>query len=407
MPAAGSARARVTARSTFADIGALDHVTIVTRDQRRTSIRAPVAAAAAPDRVPLGPVGRTVARGLRGRAGGGRLPGRAAGPDPAHGAALFRRARRAGHRRRRAGDARGVLAPARTGGQALRGWPDRDHRRAGSPRGARPGGGRRHPGEARPGHGAGAAARTHRRDPSTRSPAPIDEMPLETPDPENEEQWVSDRARSEPARDLRAAGDRHRQAGRAHRALRPLPDASTSSRSRERSGFDGDAGSAATSRRRHAAAARGSEQRPTRSASRSRCRSIPAAPLPRACVSACTCTAPRASGSSAPTAKPSARRATRISACSARSPASRRCARRWSRAARRCRRPRPASKSARARRSTCSLARRQLFEAQTNYSRSRYDYILNVLQLQLATGTLDRADLDEINSFLRERVITR
>ncbi|MGH8179254.1 MAG: TolC family outer membrane protein [Steroidobacter sp.] len=52
-------------------------------------------------------------------------------------------------------------------------------------------------------------------------------------------------------------------------------------------------------------------------------------------------------------------------------------------------------------------ARRQLFEAQTNYSRSRYDYILNVLQLQLATGTLAREDLDEINSFLKERVITR
>lgn len=52
-------------------------------------------------------------------------------------------------------------------------------------------------------------------------------------------------------------------------------------------------------------------------------------------------------------------------------------------------------------------ARRQLFEAQTNYARSRYDYILNVLQLQLATGTLDRADLEEINSFLRERAITR
>ena len=52
-------------------------------------------------------------------------------------------------------------------------------------------------------------------------------------------------------------------------------------------------------------------------------------------------------------------------------------------------------------------ARRRLFEAQTNYARSRYDYILNVLQLQLATGTLDRADLDEINSFLRERTITR
>lgn len=47
-------------------------------------------------------------------------------------------------------------------------------------------------------------------------------------------------------------------------------------------------------------------------------------------------------------------------------------------------------------------ARRQLFEAQTNYARSRYDYILNVLQLQLATGTLSVADLAEINKVLRE-----
>lgn len=47
-------------------------------------------------------------------------------------------------------------------------------------------------------------------------------------------------------------------------------------------------------------------------------------------------------------------------------------------------------------------ARRRLFEAQTNYSRSRYDYILNVLQLQLATGTLSVADLEEINALLKE-----
>ncbi|HMN43681.1 MAG TPA: TolC family outer membrane protein [Povalibacter sp.] len=52
-------------------------------------------------------------------------------------------------------------------------------------------------------------------------------------------------------------------------------------------------------------------------------------------------------------------------------------------------------------------ARRRLFEAQTNYSRSRYDYIINVLNLQLATGTLKQADLQEINSYLTERVITR
>jgi outer membrane protein len=52
-------------------------------------------------------------------------------------------------------------------------------------------------------------------------------------------------------------------------------------------------------------------------------------------------------------------------------------------------------------------ARRQLFEAQTNYSRSRYDYILNVLNLKLATGTLSKADLEEINAFLKDRLITR
>lgn len=52
-------------------------------------------------------------------------------------------------------------------------------------------------------------------------------------------------------------------------------------------------------------------------------------------------------------------------------------------------------------------ARRMLFEAQTDYSRSRYDYILNVLQLQLATGTLNGADLEEINELLEERPISR
>jgi outer membrane protein len=52
-------------------------------------------------------------------------------------------------------------------------------------------------------------------------------------------------------------------------------------------------------------------------------------------------------------------------------------------------------------------ARRRLFEAQTNYSRSRYDYIINVLNLQLATGTLKADDLQEINGFLKEREITK
>lgn len=52
-------------------------------------------------------------------------------------------------------------------------------------------------------------------------------------------------------------------------------------------------------------------------------------------------------------------------------------------------------------------ARRRLFEAQTNYSRSRYDYLVNVLNLQLATGTLKAEDLQEINGYLKERIITK
>jgi outer membrane protein len=47
-------------------------------------------------------------------------------------------------------------------------------------------------------------------------------------------------------------------------------------------------------------------------------------------------------------------------------------------------------------------ARRRLFDAQTTYSRSRYDYMLNVLQLQLATGTLNKADLEELNGWLKK-----
>lgn len=52
-------------------------------------------------------------------------------------------------------------------------------------------------------------------------------------------------------------------------------------------------------------------------------------------------------------------------------------------------------------------ARRRLFEAETNYSRSRYDYLLNVLRLRLAAGTLDAQGLGEINTLLTESVRVR
>jgi len=47
-------------------------------------------------------------------------------------------------------------------------------------------------------------------------------------------------------------------------------------------------------------------------------------------------------------------------------------------------------------------ARRSLTQAQTNYSRSRYDYILNVLRLRAASGTLDARTLEEVNGWLTE-----
>jgi outer membrane protein len=52
-------------------------------------------------------------------------------------------------------------------------------------------------------------------------------------------------------------------------------------------------------------------------------------------------------------------------------------------------------------------ARQRLFEAQTNYARSRYDYLLNVLRLQLAAGTLDQKNLTDINALLTENVRVR
>jgi outer membrane protein len=45
-------------------------------------------------------------------------------------------------------------------------------------------------------------------------------------------------------------------------------------------------------------------------------------------------------------------------------------------------------------------ARQKLVQAETDYSGSRYDYIVSVLQLRLAAGTLDRAQLIEVNNWL-------
>ena len=51
-------------------------------------------------------------------------------------------------------------------------------------------------------------------------------------------------------------------------------------------------------------------------------------------------------------------------------------------------------------------ARKTLVQAQTDYSRSRYDYIIDIINLRLASGSLDRATLAEINQWLDETVPT-
>lgn len=51
-------------------------------------------------------------------------------------------------------------------------------------------------------------------------------------------------------------------------------------------------------------------------------------------------------------------------------------------------------------------ARRNLVQAFTNLSRSKYDYLLNVIRLRQAAGTLDGTALEEINGWLDQTVTT-
>jgi outer membrane protein len=47
-------------------------------------------------------------------------------------------------------------------------------------------------------------------------------------------------------------------------------------------------------------------------------------------------------------------------------------------------------------------ARRRLFEAQRDYARSRYDFLINIVRLESATGGLKPENLDAINGYLTE-----
>ena len=57
---------------------------------------------------------------------------------------------------------------------------------------------------------------------------------------------------------------------------------------------------------------------------------------------------------------------------------------------------------ARAPRSTCCKSRQQWVQAQTDYSRSRYDYMMNVIKLQQAAGILSEQSLQRINALLTD-----
>ena len=48
------------------------------------------------------------------------------------------------------------------------------------------------------------------------------------------------------------------------------------------------------------------------------------------------------------------------------------------------------------------VARRTLAQAETNYARSRYDYIINIVRLKQAAGILEVKDIEEINGWLKE-----
>ncbi|MDH5580033.1 MAG: TolC family protein, partial [Betaproteobacteria bacterium] len=52
-------------------------------------------------------------------------------------------------------------------------------------------------------------------------------------------------------------------------------------------------------------------------------------------------------------------------------------------------------------------ARRRLLDAETNYARSRYDYLINILRLKLAAGVLDPAEVASVNAKLSETIAVR
>jgi outer membrane protein len=53
------------------------------------------------------------------------------------------------------------------------------------------------------------------------------------------------------------------------------------------------------------------------------------------------------------------------------------------------------------------LARQRLLDAQSNYAIARYDYVINVLTLEQAAGTLDESRVTRVNAWLNQTVSVR
>ena len=95
-------------------------------------------------------------------------------------------------------------------------------------------------------------------------------------------------------------------------------------------------------------------------------------------------------------------RATRILACCRKYRGSRRCIARSSRIARALRATESGYEAGTRTAVDVLQSRQQWVQAQTDYSRSRYDYMLNVIKLQQAAGTLSEQSLAEVNALLTD-----
>ena len=97
-------------------------------------------------------------------------------------------------------------------------------------------------------------------------------------------------------------------------------------------------------------------------------------------------------------------RAMPISACCRKSRTSRRCAVRSNRTRRRSNATESGYEAGTRTAVDVLESRRPWIQAQTDYSRSRYDYMINVVKLQQAAGILSEQSLNRLNALLKDEL---